>query len=366
MPALLGSRILCPYCFKEFSLNQAHFECIPCGKALGPGHVVREGIGRWLPWFANPLRARCKAHPNRVLTPVCPNSACQSQIPHNMNTWGCNLLFAVMGTANTGKTTFLRILNQQIGGIGRPFGWAQQRIGDDTRKWEDAAIAAIMDEGRTLDKTQEVDQEARAPNLYALRGRSCGGVTYAFFDPAGEYMYQDATLSENAAYIEHLDGLLFLVNPLALPKVSQKLGRAPVKANEYTNIRSALERIEQACGADARAIRKKSVAVCLTRSDLIKDMLPSALMEDGGHDGYFNIRDHEQTSREVGDLLEDWLDEGIRNRLGIYGDFGFFAFSALGGDPDKSKKLRHEPQPIRVADPFLWLLWKKKFISGKR
>ena len=85
-----------------------------------------------------------------------------------------------------------------------------------------------------------------------------------------------------------------------------------------------------------------------------------------GHRGFFNAKDHEKNSEIVGDLLEDWLDESIRGRLGVYKDHAFFAISALGGNPDEKGDLRHTPQPVRVADPFLWMLWKKGFINDKK
>jgi len=296
---------------------------------------------------------------------ICPK--CENVIPYSLGIWGCNLFFAAMGTPKSGKTTFLRILNQQIGDIGRPFGWAQRQFGEQTRMWEQEASTAIM-RGSVLQKTAiHNNPAAKEPNLYALQGRG-GGVIYAFYDPAGEYMYSTDDLEENAKYLEHLNGFIFLINPLSLPKVREKLGLSPLeKESEYSNIRAALDRIEEACKGSLHAVQKKSVAMCLTRSDVLtdSDLLPPKFREDGGHRGFFNVKDHESTSRIVGDLLVEWLDGSIRERLSVYKNHAFFAFSALGGNPDTNNKLRHAPQPVRVADPFLWLLWKKGFIQGK-
>ena len=45
-------------------------------------------------------------------------------------------------------------------------------------------------------------------------------------------------------------------------------------------------------------------------------------------------------------------------------NYSFFGLSALGSNPHGSNKIT-KLRPIRVEDPFLWLLYKNNIIKGK-
>ena len=45
-------------------------------------------------------------------------------------------------------------------------------------------------------------------------------------------------------------------------------------------------------------------------------------------------------------------------------DTGYFAVSALGSNPI-DQKLQNVVQPIRVDEPFIWLLYKLNYIEGR-
>ena len=64
-------------------------------------------------------------------------------------------------------------------------------------------------------------------------------------------------------------------------------------------------------------------------------------------------------------LVESWLGLELYQLVSTnFSDFAFFGLSALGSNPGMDKKIP-KFRPIRVADPFLWILAQHNIIPVK-
>ena len=114
-------------------------------------------------------------------------------------------------------------------------------------------------------------------------------------------------------------------------------------------------------------------AVVLTKSDLLH-----ALKQDDGdyirtnsnvfnnvtHRDCLNLAEYENINGEIRRFLEK-VDIAFVNALDVYfKDTSFFAVSALGSNP-VDQQVNGIISPIRVDEPFIWLLYKLGFIEGR-
>ncbi len=111
----------------------------------------------------------------------------------------------------------------------------------------------------------------------------------------------------------------------------------------------------------------------LTKSDLLH-----ALKQDDGdyirtnsnvfnnvtHRDCLNLAEYENINGEIRRFLEK-VDIAFVNALDVYfKDTSFFAVSALGSNP-VDQQVSGIISPIRVDEPFIWLLYKLGFIEGR-
>jgi len=119
-------------------------------------------------------------------------------------------------------------------------------------------------------------------------------------------------------------------------------------------------------GLSARKKIKVPIAVALSKSDLLRPMLPtsSLLRRDGRHIGGFNHEECSRLSYEVRGWIEEWGGDQLLQQLDKnFKTSEFFALSALGALPDESFCVPRLA-PTRIADPLLWLLWKLRAIPA--
>ncbi len=116
---------------------------------------------------------------------------------------------------------------------------------------------------------------------------------------------------------------------------------------------------------------KAHIAFALSKVDALQPILEagSPLRRPSQHPGVLDLTDVQAVNTDIRDYLATWIHDsfviGIKHNFASY---NFFGISSFGEQPDKDKKLRMI-SPLRVEDPFLWILYKIGFIecsSGKR
>jgi hypothetical protein len=106
------------------------------------------------------------------------------------------------------------------------------------------------------------------------------------------------------------------------------------------------------------------VAFAFSKSDALKDIIhpSSMILRDTRHEEGFNAADCERLSEEVMECVREWhggqLLEQAREK---FKSCCFFAMSALGQLPGTDLRI-NRVAPLRIADPLLWLLWKRGYL----
>lgn len=191
------------------------------------------------------------------------------------------------------------------------------------------------------------------------------------FDAAGEDLQDTITRQQFTQYIGAASGIIFLIDPFALPGIAGLLpprlrSCLPQQTGDAREvIYGAINLLER--HNRLRADRKipVPVAVAFTKTDMLGGIVDSdsPILRDSHHAGGFNEGDCQECSDEVERYLCAWgcadFPRLVRSR---FNESQFFAVSALGQLPGQNSCLG-TISPRRIADPLLWLLWKRGYIS---
>jgi hypothetical protein len=108
-------------------------------------------------------------------------------------------------------------------------------------------------------------------------------------------------------------------------------------------------------------------AVVITKSDtLVEDDLPfinadSPMFNSYKHEGRFNTGNFEEINEIVKSFIME-TDFPLYNTMDTYfSNMGFFAVSSLGINYSRGRFVK----PLRVDEPFLWILYRLGLIEGE-
>ena len=156
------AQFICPYCFDRINSSEPGW----IGKLFGMRPTAKD---------------------------VCPT--CSRRFPNGITSLS-NVMIAIVGDRDTGKSNYIAVLIHRIKELFLQFGWCLLAIDDDTDKLYNRVFYAPLygQEGiaYTVRKTAAAsggNEDVKRPLLYTL-GMSSGNkykvITLAFFDTAGE------------------------------------------------------------------------------------------------------------------------------------------------------------------------------------
>ncbi|MDO4587989.1 MAG: hypothetical protein Q4C95_11950 [Planctomycetia bacterium] len=397
------SGFICPYCFEKANTNAVFFQCInPKCSSLDPqrsallydipvNQLDESQIQKYPTVFrdyssnalfrlfgcSNPDFAFCPECEMQTSIRVCPK--CHSPFPQGVDNLS-NLMIAIVGAKETGKSHFIAVLIQKIRSLYKAFNWTLSANDDETMNLYKKHFYNPLYKSnppRILEVTQSARGNAvvKKPLLYSLgiiRGKRYQSITLAFFDTAGEDMDSEDQMRLINRYIYNASGIILLLDPLQLPGVRKKLKseHLPHEGNAYVG--DIINRVANLI-RNGRSIPRNTriripLAVALSKIDMLQDMIgkSSVIFENSRHRGSFNLREF----RNINGHIRGWIshfdeEKSFLQQTNDFMNAGFFGISALGGNPDANGFLPFSPRPIRIEDPFLWLLWKNNFIQGK-
>ncbi len=396
-------RYICPCCYHSIELDKIHYACTnpECAKTylehcqnnerrrygssfkpgeeidveksdyLGidyrspeavttPDHIIRGS--------ANGVCDICRNKNTVKLCPICHE-------PIGSGSEEGTTIFVTLGTEGCGKSHYLASLVKTLEEIypaefDLPFEAASQKTTD---KFDREYRKKVFADGVCLPPTPSYSEVgSRDPLLYNIGGPEMAvDRTVAFVDTSGS----DLDLTDKLAFlnvssfISGASGILFLVDPMQLPLVRERLG-LPTSEGEFADVTDTLAYVSEII-RDKNKMRPKDdidipLAVVLTKTDLLIRSASGSEDEDAliGPESSLHIpRDKGVTDEVSINQINAEMEEYFRRNAGQefldevnrYSRHKYFAVSAIGSDPSEGKLIKGVV-PYRVEDPVIWFL----------
>lgn len=383
---------ICPFCFTKHALNEVGFVC-KNDKYNKDGQICGNAKNNKIMLYGEsevkeiPKSMYCDECGEISNTKVCPT--CGSELPYTIGEYE-DLVFAVIGAKEAGKSHYIAVLIDKImNEMGAAFDCSLQAIDDATiKRYRNDFYYPVFRKNELIKITRsaKADESVSKPLLYTLsfreknkfarliKGNSVKKVvTIAFFDTAGEDLNEEDTMKTVNKYIYNSSGIIFLLDPLQLPEVREKMPNEMKLPEQNTEIEDLLSRtanlIRKANDISLEKTIDIPVAVAFSKIDALEDIIgksccinyPSKHVEEGK----FDIADFEDVNDTMEALVNEWGGANFTNQLSAnFKDYAYFGLTALGCNPESNKILKLRPH--RVEDPFLWLLWKHKLIKAEK
>ncbi len=239
--------------------------------------------------------------------------------------------------------------------------------------------------GRTPALTAQVqDVSEMAPLIYAVTFARKGlwsprrTLMLVLHDKAGETLDDP---NRRRLFLRHIGpsrGLIFVIDPWQLDGIRGLVAEQHHERDRLTDPANTLEQVIHDLDASGRVSRGRfdvPIAVVLTKIDLLArscvDGVPSRfgrlIRDESRHRGGFDRSDAGRTGLLVQELLNLSLQGRRLQNLteNHFRNVGYFAVSSLG-HPPRDKRLERPCEPVRVADPMLWLFYKLGYLPEAR
>ncbi len=204
-------------------------------------------------------------------------------------------------------------------------------------------------------------------------------ITFVFYDVPGEGMTDKDYIDKHGEHIQNSDGIIFLIDPLQMRALRKKINLANKANGDFTDKYQEPKEIlvylfENFISKQEKTITDIPTAVVVTKSDMLVSLndeeyisANSNVFKNCNHNGFFNLNEFENIDGEIRSFLTK-VDTSFKGAMDAYfKNTGFFAVSSLGCNPENCKiNSGFIISPLRVEEPFLWLLYKMGYIKEGR
>ena len=215
----------------------------------------------------------------------------------------------------------------------------------------------------------------------ALFKETIESFTFVFFDTAGEDLNHEDVMSTVNKYICKSAGIIFLLDPMQIPEVTNQLDESTVQRASAIDWRQAtkaddiMTRVSKLIRNDRKLSDTTKidipVAAVFSKFDAIESIVPTdcTVLNPSPHcmEKQFDMSDWHNVNSEILALLREWGADAFTSQLETnYDNYSYFAVSSLGlhNNPDKDGKIER-PRPHRIEDPLLWIMKENGVIKGK-
>ncbi len=399
------STFICPYCFERHKLHEVQFRCtnrrckdfddvemtryengnLKMPKQGKKTFVASEKSG------GVPKSAACPECGNITYKHICPS--CHNELPESTLT-GKDMIISIVGSRATGKSHFVGVIIKELRDrISVSFGGSLEGFSDSYQRWErnfgDKLYTTYEKLDLTQSSVQNVDNGAYRPLIFKLKLKkkvifkeAIESFTFVFFDTAGEDLNDEDTMSTVNKYICKSAGIIFLLDPMQIPAVSNQLEESIVKRAAGIDWRTAanaddiMTRVSILIRNDKGLPDTKKidipVAAVFSKFDAIEGLVPRECVVHNASphcsEKCFDMSDWHNINLEIVALLHEWDADAFISQLETnYSRFSYFAASALGLNNNPTSDGRIErPRPHRIEDALLWILMENGVIKGKR
>ena len=395
--------IVCPHCFNKFSPDGVMFRAAH-DKEEDEQYCLQEDVrlNRYLEKFGlegseemeavlDPrqfpeenkkyvdgvlisLRDKYNVETSKRLCPYCHND-----LPYSAGRAPSNII-AIIGASQVGKSVYMASLIHTLENVtAHNFEAACLPINSETsRRFRSQYMDPLFAQNVLIESTQK--EKKQEPFIYQFKFKDPdkAPLSLVFFDVAGEGMVEEEYLELYANHIKNAEGILFLVDPLQLSTIRNKmlLSQKDVGGDftsQYQESRDVVVTLAQNfIGKEEDGRTSIPTAIVVTKSDML-DVLAeedgeyvkpnSNLFQNYVHKGQFNLSEYENINGEVKRFIEK-VDMAFLDAVEVhFKNVSYFAVSSLGQNP-VGGRLEGVIQPMRVDEPFLWLLYKLGYIAG--
>lgn len=397
----------CPYCFTQHEMSDVEFRCLNLNGSCGteddliltnyeggdPNHpLVKNKVFKpkmsgfkFIARKFMPIEERCPNCKQVSAFRICPS--CHNQLSPNAHD-NEDMIISIVGSRASGKSHYIGVLIDELQKRVIPelfsgnFMETDKSIRDHYMK---SYYYPLYQLGKPLELTNPNEkQKALIYETTIEKGNKTQNLTFIFYDTAGENYEDLMTMSTVNKYICQSAGIIFLVDPtqveeLRLQMDDDKLNAACnikweeiVRSTPDAIIDRVAKLIRQANGKTKGKI-DIPVAVAFAKIDAIDNLFPrgSRVLEPSTmiKNGTLDMSEAAQINEEMRAMLANWGEKRVTTVLNNnFSNVSYFGVSALGQSPKKSENPHaprsiDRPRPLRVADPFVWILNKIKLVK---
>lgn len=382
-------KIRCPYCWRNFHPGDCAVFSTTNSRQLifsppKPGTPEYDRSRTWIMDLKGPELA--------LELPVreCPN--CKELLFEGIEECD-NINIAIVGDASSGKTHYIAVLIDQLEkGVMAQNGNAlvqlipRNKHTDNTYKnnYYNPIIRdheAPIQTGRGVYGPQGKPERIK-PLVYLLKvqdnvTRTNKMLNLLIFDISGEDLADDTTLVQFGEHVLRADGIIYLADPMSMDYIRQQIPldsqTSPLTSRSAQKVLSIVAyRLEWFNNMRPGEKIPIPTSIVLSKSDLLQHVISEPERSDywlfyGSHnDGKAHMEDIRHVDQEIRSILRSHGENGLLNMSNLFDQISFFAVSATGSSPDKFTGRYNEIRPNRCLDPFVWLLWKRKFLQAVR
>ena len=304
-------------------------------------------------------RAKCPFGGHVTTDRLCPN--CHKSLYSKFGEVAERRL-TVIGASGAGKSNYISVVVREMqdrfsGQFGFSF-WPMHM--DMGTEYEENYRRPVFDLGQVVKVTPNVTtrRNAVAPMVFTVQRISDGEhlSTISFFDPPGEGVVNERNIERFHHFVFNSQGLVLLVDG---EKLLDPKGQDAAFNEATTVLQNASRQLEAQRGWMRRL--RPYLAITISKADLLASRpdVPAELATQPRHDRGFDENDFRVLSSEIETLIRKRGGGNFCNvAQSAFGPdrVGFFAVSALGASPDPRTLKLTKLDPLRVADPLLWLM----------
>lgn len=354
--------VICPRCFSSLDKSTLAWGC------ANPD-CPREGIPT-TSTEKHPICTECNTAMSLRFCPTCGFAI------NNSGDFSQTIPISIVGSESAGKSNYMTVLINEIrGSLGNVYNCSLFPTGgDDTIvHYENLYYKPLYEQGKCLTST---NQEDVRPLIYSLVfddkkvGQTCN---ITFYDSCGSNFRNERVMEDYNRSIFNSRGIILLLDPTQIPGLREEYINSGKKVlpDDFSSILSRTIKVIRE-GNQQKDLKSKidiPIAICISKLDLIKEKLDpgSYLNYPSRHlnQPIYDSIDHNCCSQEVRSVIENWAGSDFINQVSSqFSNYAFFGFSSLGSQPDEANEI-DRVLPLRVCDPFLWILSQNKIIREK-
>ncbi|WP_159886969.1 TRAFAC clade GTPase domain-containing protein [Paenibacillus puerhi] len=309
---------------------------------------------------------------------LCPN--CHNELPITAGQVPSNII-SIVGASQVGKSVYMTSLIHTLQTeTAAHFQAACMPLSADiSRKFRHYYHEPIFERGSMLQSTNPNEQQEPFIFQFVFKDETKPPLLLVFFDVAGEGMVERDYLDIYASHIKNSSGILFLVDPLQVRTIRDKmrlnLGEEEGEfASRYDEPREVVISLyENFISHQQSGKTDIPTAIVLTKSDMLQHLQEedsdyiqpnSNVFRDVRHRGYLDRTEFENIDGEIRRFIEK-VDRPFKDAVDVYfRNTAYFAVSALGTNP-VNRQVTGVISPVRVDEPFIWLLNQLDYIDRR-